>query len=106
MCKANISLPDTIAPTTLAHQLVMIIHGWLGSFQLTTLLPLRTHCIKPAFMWPGLTLRDHGNTADLNKGLFHSAMTDEVVAAAQFVMNDFQRSEAGLVGFSWAATLR
>ena len=31
-------------------------------------------------------------------------MTDEVVAAAQFVMNDFQRSEAGLVDFPWAVT--
>ena len=49
-----------------------------------------------------LTLRDHGGTADLNKGLFHSAMTDEVVAAAQFIMDDFGCSTAGLVGFPWA----
>ena len=80
--------------------LVMIIHGWLGSAESTYVVSTAHALHQAGFHVARLTLRDHGNTADLNKGLFHSAMTDEVVAAAQFVMNDFQRSEAGLVGFS------
>jgi len=80
--------------------LVMIIHGWLGSAESTYVVSAAHALHQAGFHVARLTLRDHGNTANLNQGLFHSAMTDEVVAAAQFVMNDFKRSEAGLMGFS------
>ena len=78
--------------------LVMIIHGWLGSADSSYVSPLRMHC-SAGYHIARLTLRDHGGTADLNEGLFHSAMTDEVVAA-EFIMDDFGCSKAGLVGFS------
>ena len=80
--------------------LVMIIHGWLGSAESTYVVSAAYALHQAGFHVARLTLRDHGNTADLNQGLFHSAMTDEVVAAAQFVIDDFKRSEAGLLGFS------
>ena len=80
--------------------LVMIIHGWLGSADSSYVLST-AHALQTAgYHVARLTLRDHGGTADLNEGLFHSAMTDEVVAAAQFIMDDFGCSKAGLVGFS------
>ena len=100
MYRANILPPDTIGPVKLKAPLVMIIHGWLGSAESTYVVSAAHALHQAGFHVARLTLRDHGNTADLNQGLFHSAMTDEVVAAAQFVMNDFQRSEAGLLGFS------
>lgn len=80
--------------------LVMIIHGWLGSADSSYVLST-AHTLQTAgFHVARLTLRDHGGTADLNEGLFHSAMTEEVVAAAEFIMNDFDCNTAGLVGFS------
>lgn len=80
--------------------LVMIIHGWLGSADSTYVLATAHSLNNAGFHVARLTLRDHGNTAGLNEGMFHSAMTDEVVAAAQFVLSDFNRSAAGLLGFS------
>lgn len=80
--------------------LVMIIHGWLGSADSTYVLATAHSLNNAGFHVARLTLRDHGNTANLNEGMFHSAMTDEVVAAAQFVLDDFGRSTAGLLGFS------
>ena len=81
--------------------LVMIIHGWLGSAD-SSYVVATAHALlqRAGYHVARLTLRDHGGTADLNEGLFHSAMTDEVVAAAQFIMDDFGCSKAGLVGFS------
>ena len=80
--------------------LVMIIHGWLGSADSSYVLSTAHKLQTAGFHVARLTLRDHGGTADLNEGLFHSAMTEEVVAAAEFIMNDFDCNTAGLVGFS------
>ena len=80
--------------------LVMIIHGWLGSADSSYVVATAHALQRAGYHVARLTLRDHGGTADLNEGLFHSAMTDEVVAAAQFIMDDFGCSTAGLVGFS------
>jgi predicted alpha/beta-fold hydrolase len=79
---------------------VIIIHGWLGSADSSYVLSSAQALHGQGFQVVRLTLRDHGNTAHLNEGLFHSAMTDEVVAAAQFIMEDFPDSRAGLMGFS------
>ena len=80
--------------------LVIIIHGWLGSADSSYVVATAHALQRAGYHVARLTLRDHGGTADLNEGLFHSAMTDEVVAAAQFIMDDFGCSKAGLVGFS------
>ena len=79
---------------------VIIIHGWLGSADSSYVLSSAQALHDQGFQVVRLTLRDHGNTAHLNEGLFHSAMTDEVVAAAQFIMEDFPDSRVGLMGFS------
>ena len=72
--------------------------GWAAPISATL---STAHALQNAgFHVARLTLRDHGGTADLNEGLFHSAMTDEVVAAAEFIMDDFGCNTAGLVGFS------
>ncbi len=79
---------------------VIIIHGWLGSADSSYVLSSAQALHQAGFQVVRLTLRDHGNTAHLNEGLFHSAMTDEVVAAAQFIMQDFPDSRIGVMGFS------
>lgn len=79
---------------------IIIIHGWLGSADSSYVLSSAQALHQAGFQVVRLTLRDHGGTADLNEGLFHSAMTDEVVAAVQFIMADFPHSPAGLMGFS------
>jgi predicted alpha/beta-fold hydrolase len=79
---------------------VIIIHGWLGSADSSYVLSSAQALYRAGFQVVRLTLRDHGGTAHLNEGLFHSAMTDEVVAAAQFIMQDFPDSQVGLMGFS------
>ncbi len=80
--------------------LVIVIHGWLGSADSSYVLSNAHTLNRAGFHVARLTLRDHGGTAHLNEGLFHSAMIDEVVAAVRFIMEDFGAGRAGLVGFS------
>jgi predicted alpha/beta-fold hydrolase len=80
--------------------LVIILHGWLGSADSTYVLSSAHALHQAGFHVARLTLRDHGGTAHLNEGFFHSAMTDEVVAAVRFIMDDFADCNAGLMGFS------
>ena len=83
-----------------AAPVVIIIHGWLGSADSSYVLSSAQALHRGGFQVVRLTLRDHGNTAHLNEGLFHAARTDEVVAAARFIMEDFPDSQVGLMGFS------
>ena len=52
-----------------------------------------------------LNLRDHGNTAHLNSGLFHSALSHEVIELAKHLMAKAQpingaKVPCGLIGYS------
>ena len=84
--------------------LVMIIHGWLGSAESTYVVSAAHALHQAGFHVARLTLRDHGNTADLNQGLFHSAMTDGRGGSA-IRHDDFNAARLACWDFPWGAIL-
>ena len=88
------------APPSDCRGRVVLLHGWEGCHDSVYLMSAARALFDAGWQITRLNLRDHGGTADLNEGLFHSAMTDEVVAAAQCIMDEFGCNTAGLVGFS------
>ena len=78
--------------------IVAIIPGWLGHGGSSYVLGVGHALWKAGFNVARLTLRDHGDTAHLNEGMFHSALTDEVVEFVDQIVDGHDR--AGLVGVS------
>lgn len=83
-----------------APPLVMIIPGWLGNLESTYVRSAAQVLSSSGFDVVRINLRDHGNTAHLNPGLFHSALIDEVIELTRYLMNDFGVTRAGLIGYS------
>lgn len=78
---------------------VVLIPGWLGSAQSSYVQGAAAHLNEAGFSVVRVNLRDHGGTANLNAGLFHSALIDEVVALIQHLV-DRNPKPTGLMGFS------
>jgi predicted alpha/beta-fold hydrolase len=80
--------------------LVMMIPGWLGNVASTYVLSGAHALWQSGFNVIRINLRDHGDTAHLNSGLFHSALIDEVVALVKSLMGEFPQAPTGLIGYS------
>ena len=85
--------------------LIMIIPGWLGSAQSSYVLSAAQYLWQQGFNVVRVNLRDHGNTAHLNSGLFHSALSHEVIELAKHLMAAVQPADGtkipcGLIGYS------
>jgi predicted alpha/beta-fold hydrolase len=87
---ARRSLTPATTPT------IVLIHGWLGSADSSYVLSAGAELLAAGFRVARLNLRDHGDTAHLNEGLFHSARTQEVVDAVRELAGD----RGGVLGFS------
>lgn len=79
--------------------LIMLIPGWLGSAESTYAQSMAALLHQQGFAVARINLRDHGGSVHLNEGLFHSALTDEVVALVSALRAQFPGPQ-GLVGFS------
>ena len=85
--------------------LIMIIPGWLGNSRSSYVVSAALQLWRQGFNVARINLRDHGDTAHLNSGLFHSALIEEVIALAQHLMADGRsapdhRRPCGLIGYS------
>ena len=80
--------------------LIMIVPGWLGSFKSSYVLSAARALGDAGFSVARLNLRDHGDTAHLNRSLFHSAMIDEVVSLVRTLSAAHGQHGAGLLGYS------
>ena len=80
--------------------LIMMVPGWLGNVESTYVLSGAHALWQGGFNVVRINLRDHGDTAHLNSGLFHSALIDEVVVLVETLMNEFPQAPAGLIGYS------
>jgi predicted alpha/beta-fold hydrolase len=78
---------------------VVLIPGWLGSAQSSYVQGAAVHLYEAGFSVVRVNLRDHGGTANLNPGLFHSALIDEVVMLIQHLI-DRNSKPTGIMGFS------
>jgi len=80
--------------------LIMIIPGWLGHSQSSYALSSGHALYDAGFSIARFNLRDHGDTAHLNEGMFNSALIDEVVALALDTSARYGCGPSGLLGFS------
>ncbi len=71
--RARLNLQPQAAP------LVVLIHGWLGCDESSYVVSAGSALYRAGFSTARMNLRDHGGTAHLNQGLYHSARTGEVV---------------------------
>lgn len=80
--------------------LVAILHGWLGSASSGYTLSAAMQLHAAGFNVARINLRDHGETAHLNEGLFNSARLNEVLQTINQVIRDHGELGAGIMGFS------
>ena len=80
--------------------LIIIIPGWLGHSQSTYVLASGHALYAAGYSVARLNLRDHGDTAHMNRGLFNSALIEEVIASVDQLNIQFGDGRTGLVGFS------
>ena len=79
---------------------VVLLHGWEGSADSMYVLSLGQLLFGQRFEVVRLNLRDHGETHQLNRELFHSCRLPEVVGAVQALQRHFAGRPLQLVGFS------
>ena len=80
--------------------LVVLIAGWLGHDRSTYIVAAAKALYQAGYNVARLNLRDHGDTAALNEGMFNSSRIDEVAGAVHQLAEKYGEGRAGLVGFS------
>ncbi|MGH8457374.1 MAG: YheT family hydrolase [Stenotrophobium sp.] len=88
--------PDDIAPRGLA----VLIHGWEGSHESVYLYSMACALYAAGFNVFRLNLRDHAGTHHLNREMFHSARTAEVLGAIREVQKLDGTRPLYVIGFS------
>ncbi len=83
-----------------SRPLVIIIHGWLGSANSGYTLSAAMQLQAAGFNVARINLRDHGETAHLNEGLFNSARLAEVLDTIKQLIGEHGRLGVGIMGFS------
>jgi predicted alpha/beta-fold hydrolase len=80
--------------------LVLLLHGWEGSSDSTYIRHTGRYLFVRGFDIFRLNLRDHGDSHQLNEGLFHSALINEVFHATRFISNLSDGGPFFIIGFS------
>jgi predicted alpha/beta-fold hydrolase len=80
--------------------LVLFLHGWLGSANAPYILALAAHLLQRGYSVFRLNLRDHGNTHDLNPGIFRSDRLEEVFEATRQVAHLEPDQPLHIIGLS------
>lgn len=83
-----------------ATRLAVLLHGWEGSANSLYVLSLGQYLFDRGFDVVRLNLRDHGDSHNLNPGIFHSCRIAEVVGAVQRLQALYPAQALHLAGFS------
>lgn len=83
-----------------AKQLVILIHGWEGSHTSSYIKSMAMTLLESGADVFRLNLRDHGDSHQLNEGIFNSTLIDEVIGAVEDLQSKITYSQYHLVGFS------
>jgi predicted alpha/beta-fold hydrolase len=89
-----------LSPDPAAAKLLIVLHGWEGSADSHYVVALSGRAHAAGFDVFRLNFRDHGGTAMLNEGLFHSCRLEEVVSAVGAIAARYSATKRYLVGFS------
>ena len=80
--------------------LAILVHGWEGCVDSTYMLSTGEILHRAGVEVVRLNLRDHGATHELNEGIFHANLVDEVVGAVAALARDVPHRRLTLLGFS------
>ena len=83
-----------------ARGLAVLFHGWEGSIDSTYVLQTGSRLLAEGWDVFRLNFRDHGDSHQLNKALFHSCRIDEVVHALAEMARRWPRRTMCVAGFS------
>jgi predicted alpha/beta-fold hydrolase len=82
------------------RQVAVLIHGWEGSASSTYMLSVATQLWDAGYRVIRLNLRDHGDSHNLNEGIFHSCRLAETIGAVKWVQSTFPDEALSLGGIS------
>ncbi|MCK9274596.1 MAG: alpha/beta fold hydrolase [Syntrophales bacterium] len=99
-CGNNVRLLGFHSSQPLSKALVLLLHGWEGSSDSTYVLHSGRYLFREGFDIFRLNLRDHGESHHLNEGIFHGALTEEVVQAVHETARFAKGKPFFIVGFS------
>lgn len=97
--KVVANLQKKSAPT------VVILAGLFGDHRSSYVLSAAQFLWQQGFSVVRLVLRDHGDTAHLNRGFFCAANIDEVAEALSLIVNQLSTGETGVLGFSMGGNI-
>lgn len=80
--------------------LIILLHGWEGSADSTYILSTGHYFFQRGYDIFRLNLRDHGRSHNLNRGLFHGALTEETALAVDHITRLLPAGPSYLIGFS------
>lgn len=87
-------------PAGAPRGLVVLLHGWEGSANSAYSLSSTRALLAANFAVLRLNFRDHGDTHQLNSGIFHSGRLNEVVGAVKRVAELFPQQSLMIAGIS------
>jgi len=87
-------------PEGRAKGTVMLLHGWEGSVNSAYMLRTGRFLYEHGFSVFRLNYRDHGDTHQLNPGLFYAVLLNEVFGAVEHIAKNAGQTPFYLVGFS------
>ena len=79
--------------------LIILLHGWLGCAESLYMLSLGEFLFSHGYHVVRLNFRDHGNTEQLNRNIFHSCRIQEVINACSYIQKSLG-APASIIGFS------
>ena len=99
-CGDDVRLQGHLSRADNERGLVVLLHGWEGSADSSYVLSAGAALFGAGFSVYRLNLRDHGDTAGLNRELFHSCRIDEVVGAIRAITALHSSRRFAIVGQS------
>lgn len=80
--------------------LAIVLHGWEGSSDSTYVLRCANQLYRNGYDVFRLNFRDHGDSHDLNTGIFYAVLIEEVYEAVRVAAELSKGAPAFLIGFS------
>lgn len=99
-CEDGVRLKGSYSPHPDNKALVILLHGWEGSQDSVYVVSCGRHMYQRGASIFRLNYRDHGDTHDLNEGLFFSTRFNEVFDAVRQAARLGEGADVHIVGFS------
>ena len=99
-CEDGVRLKGSYSPNPENKALVIFLHGWEGSQDSTYVVTAGRRVYEQGASVFRLNYRDHGESHDLNEGLFYSTLFNEVFDAVKQAANRADGAPVYIVGFS------